>query len=148
MVRRNSAVYGGNLPIQETVDLRGGKSAKYFFGAVDIVWRGSRVQNRLPENFSTILKILQAPRDVLKTNVYIFKEDDFMENIYSEDVMKALRQSLGCKDKNDTSKDEAIMSMDKEEIFERYCQWNGLLGGWYQWLIEAIESIYDVKLEN
>ena len=68
--------------------------------------------------------------------------------IYNEDVMKALRQSLGCKDENDTSKDEEIMAMDKEQVFERYCQWNGLLGGWYQWLIEAVESIYEVKLSE
>ena len=68
--------------------------------------------------------------------------------IYNEDVMKTVRQSIGCKDENDTSKDEEIMAMDKEKIFERYCQWNGLMGGWYQWLISAVESIYEVKLSE
>lgn len=65
--------------------------------------------------------------------------------IYNEDVMKAVRQSLGYEE-NDTTRDEVIMEMPKEEVFERYCQWNGLLGGWYQWLIDAVESIYEVKL--
>lgn len=65
--------------------------------------------------------------------------------IYNEDVMKAVRQHLGY-DENDTSRDEVIMEMPKEEVFERYCLWNGLLGGWYQWLINAVESIYEVKL--
>lgn len=66
--------------------------------------------------------------------------------IYNEDVMKAVRQSIRCVDENDTSKDEIIMAMPKEEVFRRYCTWNGLLGGWYQWLIDAVESIYEVKL--
>ena len=66
--------------------------------------------------------------------------------IYNDDVMKAVRQSIGCTDDNDTSKDEKIMRMPKEEVFERYCTWNGLLGGWCQWLMDAVESIYEVKL--
>lgn len=66
--------------------------------------------------------------------------------VYNEDVMKAVRQSLGY-DEDDTSRDEVIMKMPKEEVFERYCTWNGLLGGWYQWLLEAVESIYEVKLD-
>ena len=51
--------------------------------------------------------------------------------IYNDDVMKAVRQSIGCTDENDTSKDKIIMKMPKEEVFERYCTWNGLLGGRY-----------------
>ena len=38
--------------------------------------------------------------------------------IYNDDVMKAVRQSIGCTDENDTSKDEKIMRMPKEEVFE------------------------------
>ena len=36
--------------------------------------------------------------------------------IYNDDVMKAVRQSIGCTDENDTSKDEKIMRMPKEEV--------------------------------
>lgn len=67
--------------------------------------------------------------------------------VYNDDVMKAVRQSLGY-DEDDTSRDKVIMEMPKEEIFERYCRWNGLLGGWYQWLLEAVESIYEVELRQ
>lgn len=63
---------------------------------------------------------------------------------YNEDVMKAVRQSLGY-DENDNSVDEVIMKMDKEEVFERYCTWNGLIG-WYRKLIEIVEIIFEVKL--
>lgn len=41
---------------------------------------------------------------------------------YSEDVMRALRQSLGL-DADDTSKDKEIMEMPWEEVFERYLTW-------------------------
>lgn len=67
--------------------------------------------------------------------------------VYNDDVMKAVRQSLGYKE-DDTTRDEVIMEMPKEDVFQRYCQWNGLLGGWYQWLIDAVESIYEVELRQ
>ena len=66
---------------------------------------------------------------------------------YSQDVMKAVRKSLGAEDEKDTSLDKEIMSMNKEEVFERYCKYNGLLGGWYMYILDAIESIYGVELE-
>lgn len=65
--------------------------------------------------------------------------------IYNNDVMKALRQSIDL-DPDDASQDEEIMSMSKEKTFEYYCKWNGLLGGWYYYLMDAVESIFDVKL--
>ena len=67
---------------------------------------------------------------------------------YSQDVMKALRKSLGAENEKDTSLDKEIMSMDKEEAFERYCKYKGLLGCWYKYLMDAIESIYGVKLSQ
>ena len=69
MVRRNSQQKWQDAPQGESVDLPGRKSAKYFLVAVDIlVYSGGYFQAQ-HENFSTILKILQIPRDVLKTNV-------------------------------------------------------------------------------
>jgi hypothetical protein len=67
--------------------------------------------------------------------------------IYNNDVMEANRQRLGLEE-NDTSKDKEIMSMDKYVVFREYCQWNGLLGDWYDNLLEAVSSIYGVKLEE
>lgn len=66
---------------------------------------------------------------------------------YNDEVMKAVRQSLGL-DGNDTSRDSDIMQMDKKDVFEHYCLWNGLLGYHYQYLLEAVESIFDVKLSE
>ena len=42
---------------------------------------------------------------------------------YNDDIMEAVRQRMGL-DENDTSKDDKIMKMDKEEVFKEYCQWN------------------------
>lgn len=81
--------------------------------------------------------------EILVANILI---EGVTMKIYNEDVMKAVRQSIGCSDGDDTSKDETIMAMPKEEVFERYCTWNGLLGRRYQWLIDAVESIYEIKL--
>lgn len=66
---------------------------------------------------------------------------------YNDDVMKAVRQSLGL-DENNTSRDSDIMQMCKKDVFKHYCLWNGLLGCYYQYLLEAVESIFDVKLSE
>jgi len=64
---------------------------------------------------------------------------------YNDDVMKAVRQSLGLEE-NDTSRDNDIMQMDKKAVFEHYCLWNGLLGSYYLYFLEAIQNIFDVEL--
>ena len=66
---------------------------------------------------------------------------------YNDDVMHALRQANGL-EKEDTSLDDEIMSMDKKEVFDRYCTWNGLMGCWSDCLLDAVESIYNVKLTD
>lgn len=64
---------------------------------------------------------------------------------YNDDVMKAVRQSLGLEE-YDTSIDNDIMQMDKKDVFKHYCLWNGLLGSYYLYLLEAIQNIFDVEL--
>ena len=71
--------------------------------------------------------------------------DPNMTYKYNDDVMKTVRQSLGLEE-HDTSRDNDIMQMDKKDVFEHYCLWNGLLGYYYQYLLEAVESIFNVKL--
>lgn len=66
---------------------------------------------------------------------------------YNEDVMYALRQVNGL-EKENTSLDDKIMNMNKKEVFDQYCIWNGLLGCWSDYLLEAIENIYNVKLTD
>lgn len=66
---------------------------------------------------------------------------------YNDDIMYALRQANGLEE-DDTSLDNKIMSMDKKEVFNQYCTWNGLLGCWSDYLLETIENIYNVKLTD
>lgn len=66
---------------------------------------------------------------------------------YNEDVMRALRQMKNL-EPEDTSLDSEIMQMEKREIFNHYCQWNGLLGCWSDCLLDAIENIFNVELSN
>ena len=68
-------------------------------------------------------------------------------NKYNDKIMKAVRQSLGL-DKDDESTDEEIMRMNRKQVFELYCQWNGVLGSWYNTLLEVVKNIYDVELKE
>ena len=61
--------------------------------------------------------------------------------------MEALRQSRGL-EHGDTSQDGDIMSMAKQDIFNEYCQWNGLLGGYGYLLLNVVENIYDINLQQ
>lgn len=61
--------------------------------------------------------------------------------------MEAVRQRRGL-DENDTSKDDEIMKMSKEDIFMKYCLWNGLLGSWYSELLKTIRNIDSVYKTN
>ena len=74
-------------------------------------------------------------------------ESEVKMETYNEDIMEAVRQSLGLEE-DDISADDEIMDMDRAEVFKRYCQWNGLLGSWYDTLLEVVENIYDVELEE
>lgn len=67
---------------------------------------------------------------------------------YNYNVMKSVRMSVGAYNEKDTSFDEEIMAMDKKDVFERYCTYNGLVGCWYEFLLDAVESIYGVKLNQ
>ena len=68
-------------------------------------------------------------------------------NRYNDEIMKAVRQSLGL-DEDDESADDEIMSMNMKRVFKIYCRWNGLLGSWYDTLLEVVENIYDVELKE
>ena len=63
---------------------------------------------------------------------------------YPELIMRKVRQYLDL-DSTDTSKDEEIMQMSKDTIFDYCCEWEGLINygntlrGW-------IKSIYEVEL--
>ena len=63
---------------------------------------------------------------------------------YNREIMEAIRQRLDL-EKDDTSRDEYIMSLDKRTVFRKYCEWNGLLG-WLDNILSAIEYIFDIRL--
>lgn len=79
----------------------------------------------------------------------ITKIDERLENNpnkYSEHIMEYVRQNLGL-DKYDTSKDNDINEMSKNDIFERVCNWNNLY--WYSEYIKSwIKDIYGIDLDE
>ena len=58
-------------------------------------------------------------------------------------VIEALRQRFNV-EPDDSSKDEEIMKLSASELHREYCMWNGLIG-WSQLLIDALDSIREVK---
>ena len=69
------------------------------------------------------------------------------EKTYNKEVMEALRQCRGL-EPSDVSEDAEIMSMAKQDVFNEYCQWNGLLLGYGYILLNVIENIYDINLQQ
>lgn len=47
--------------------------------------------------------------------------------MYPDAIMEAVRQNLGL-EKNDTSMDDTIMKMSKDEVLDRVGTWNNLIG--------------------
>lgn len=69
------------------------------------------------------------------------------KNIYPDNIMRNVRQNLGL-DELDISRDNEIMSMAKQDVFNRYCEWNGLLGGYGYDLLNVVEDIYSINLQQ
>ncbi len=59
--------------------------------------------------------------------------------------MEVLRQYKALKP-DEESKDGEIMKMSKQDVFNEYCKWNGLLNGYE--LPNVIEDIYDINLQQ
>lgn len=67
-------------------------------------------------------------------------------NKYEEYIMKDLRQRLGL-EPDDESKDDEIMSMSKDEVFESLLEWEGIIG--YAGIIRSyVEDVYGVCLSE
>ena len=69
------------------------------------------------------------------------------QKTYNKEVMEALRQCRGL-EPCDTSQDSDIMSMAKQDAFNEYCRWNGILGGYGYLLLNVVEDIYDINLQQ
>lgn len=60
-------------------------------------------------------------------------------------IIDDVRENLGLK-RGDTSKDDEINSMSPNEIFDRWCEWNGFIN--YSKTFRAvIDSIYGVDID-
>lgn len=69
------------------------------------------------------------------------------KNKYPESIMRNVRQNLGL-DEMDISRDDEIMAMAKQDVFNRYCEWDGLCGGYGYSLLNAVEDIYGINLQQ
>lgn len=63
---------------------------------------------------------------------------------YPEEIMRNVRQNLGLKP-DDTSKDEIIMSMDKEDVLDRCLTWEGICG-YGSLILSMVNGIYETDL--
>lgn len=64
----------------------------------------------------------------------------------SQDIIRDVRENLGV-GPNDTSKDDDVNRMSLNEIFDRWCEWNGFIN-WSKPLRRVIGSIYGIDIEG
>lgn len=65
-------------------------------------------------------------------------------NKYPDYIMENVRQNLGLK-KDDTSKDDMIMKLPKEEVFNKCCRWMGI-DGYIIW--DAVKDIENTVCDD
>lgn len=72
---------------------------------------------------------------------------DLAPKTYDKEVIETLMQRRGLKPA-DASEDADIMNMAKQYVFNEYCIWKGLLGGYGYSLLNVVENIYDINLQQ
>ena len=65
----------------------------------------------------------------------------------NEDVLKAVRQNLGCDDPDDESQDDRISEMGPIEILDRYLTWEGIVN-YVSQIWSAVENIKQASREE
>lgn len=65
---------------------------------------------------------------------------------YSNYIMRCVRQNLGL-EPNDTSRDKEILTMTPREVFDKWLEWQGIIG-YGEIIISAIENIFNVKFKE
>lgn len=65
---------------------------------------------------------------------------------YPENILRLVRQNLDL-EKIDTSMDEEINNMSRNEVLDRVCEWEGLIG-YSEVIREWIKDIYGVDLDR
>ena len=71
-----------------------------------------------------------------------------MKNVYriDKDIINDIREYLGV-EPDDTSKDEDINKMSDDEIFHRWCDWNGYINSSEKFK-RVIGCIYGIDIEG
>lgn len=67
-------------------------------------------------------------------------------NKYFDNIMGDVRQNLGL-EPDDESMDERINTMTRQEVFNRVCNWNGLIN-YAGMLREWVEDIWGIDLDE
>lgn len=65
---------------------------------------------------------------------------------YPENILRLVRQNLDL-ESTDTSMDEEINAMSRNEVLDRVCEWEGLIG-YGRVIREWIKDIYGVNLDR
>ena len=65
---------------------------------------------------------------------------------YPENILRLVRQNLDL-EPTDTSMDEEINAMSRNEVFNRVCEWEGLIG-YGRVIREWIKDIYGINLDE
>lgn len=65
---------------------------------------------------------------------------------YFYNIMAAVRQNLGL-EADDTSMDERINAMTRQEVLNRVCEWEGLID-YGETILDWIEDIWGVDLDD
>ena len=65
---------------------------------------------------------------------------------YPENILRLVRQNLDI-EPTDTSMDEEINAMSRNEVLDRVCEWEGLIG-YGRVIREWIKDIYGVDLNR
>ena len=64
----------------------------------------------------------------------------------SKNIIDDVRENLGL-ERGDTSKDDKIDNMSSNEIFERWCEWNGFINR-SETFRRVVGSIYGIDIDN
>lgn len=65
---------------------------------------------------------------------------------YPENILRLIRQNLDL-EPTDTSMDDEINAMSRNEVLDRVCEWEGLIG-YGKVIREWIKDIYSVDLDR
>lgn len=127
----------GELLDSELVDVCTAKSIEECLKISD--WQGSDANEN--EQYC----VHEEYGDGYEEYYYPFGEAKIIQDLekrpkYSDSIMRNVRETFGL-EPDDTSLDKEINEMDKMDVFEKWLQWEGILGYEYK-IKEAVDNIF------